>query len=81
MPLSNPTLAEYLSESFTTGKAPTVAAMVVAAVKFRTKLTGTESPVGSATTRVLAGFRHAGRTRGRGQVEGMRWEQDEVRYC
>ncbi len=78
VPLSDPALAEYLSELFEAGKAPAVAALVVAAVKFRAKLTGTESPVGSATTRVLAGFRRAGRTRGRGQVEGVRWEQADA---
>ena len=78
VPLSDPALAEYLSELFEAGKAPAVAALVVAAVKFRAKLTGTEIPVGSATTRVLAGFRRAGRTRGRGQVEGVRWEQADA---
>ena len=78
VPLSDPALAEYLSELFEAGKAPAGAAMVVAAVKFRAKLTGTEIPVGSATTRVLAGFRRAGRTRGRGQVEGVRWEQADA---
>ena len=66
VPLSDPALAEYLSELFEAGKAPAVAALVVAAVKFRAKLTGTEIPVGPATARVLAGFRRAGRTRGRG---------------
>lgn len=78
VPLSDPALAEYLSEVFEAGKAPAVAALVVAAVKFRAKLTGTESPVGPATARVLAGFRRAGRTRGRGQVEGVPWEQADA---
>jgi len=78
VPLSDPALAEYLSELFENGKAPAVAALVVAAAKFRAKLTGMESPVGPATTRVLAGFRRAGRTRGRGQVEGVRWEQADA---
>ena len=50
----------------------------VAAIRFRAKLTGTEIPVGPATARVLAGFRRAGRTRGRGQVEGVRWEQADA---
>ena len=78
VPLTDPALAEYLSGLFETGKAPAVAAMVVAAVKFRSKLTGTEIPVGPATARVLAGFRRAGQTRGRGQVEGVRWEQADA---
>ena len=78
VPLIDPALAEHLSELFEAGKTPAVAALVVAAVKFRAKLTGAESPVGPATTRVLAGFRRAGRTRGRGQVEGVRWEQADA---
>ena len=78
VPLSDPALAEYLSELFEDGKAPAVAALVVAAVKFRAKLAGTDAPVGPATVRVLAGFRRAGRTRGRGQVEGVRWEQADA---
>ena len=78
MALTDTTLADYLSGLFEAGKAPAVAALVVAAVKFRAKLTGTEVPVGAATTRVLAGFRRAGRTRGRGQVEGIRWEQADA---
>ena len=78
VPLSDPALAEYLSELFEDGKAPAVAALVVAAVKFRAKLTRTEIPVGPATARVLVGFRRAGRTRGRGQVEGVRWEQADA---
>lgn len=78
VPLNDSALAAYLSELFETGKAPAVAALVVAAVKFRAKLIGAESPVGAATTRVLAGFRRAGRTRGRGQVEGVRWEQADA---
>ena len=48
------------------------------AVKFRAKLTGRELPVGPATACVLAGFRRAGQARGRGQVEGVRWEQADA---
>ena len=42
--------------------------MVVAAVRFQVRVTGSDSPVGAATDRVLAGFRRAGSDRGRGQV-------------
>ena len=43
-----------------------VAAMAVAAVKFRFRLQGLASPVGPATDRVLAGLRREGKGRGRG---------------
>ena len=76
--LSCPALTEYLSGLFENGKVPAVTAMVVVAVMFRTKLTGAESPVESAMACVLAGFRRAGRTRGRGQVEGVRREQADA---
>ena len=49
--------------------------MVVAAVRFQCRVTGSDSPVGAATDRVLAGFRRAGSDRGRGQVAGVRWGQ------
>ena len=52
--------------------------MVVAAVRFQVRVTGTESPVGPATDRVLAGFRRAGSDRGRGQVAGVRWSQADA---
>ena len=43
--------------------------MVVAAVRFRARLSGLESPTGSATERVLAGFRRKATGRGRGQAK------------
>ena len=49
--------------------------MLVAALRFRARLRGCPSPVGAATTRVLAGFRRLARGRGRGKVTGVRWEQ------
>ena len=40
---------------------------------------GIPSPAGEATTRVLAGFRRAGRARGRGPAAGLvRWEQADA---
>ena len=52
--------------------------MVVAAVRFQCRVTGSDSPVGAATDRVLAGFRRAGSARGRGQVAGVRWGQADA---
>ena len=44
-------------------------------MRLRAKLQGLPSPTGAATDRVLAGFRRAGRGRGRGQVAGIAWAQ------
>ena len=44
-------------------------------VAFPGQMLGYPSPVGAATTRVLAGFRRLARGRGRGKVTGLRWEQ------
>ena len=71
-------LASYLAALFHQGRSPASASMVVAAVRFQAKITGTPSPVGPATDRVLAGFRREGRKRGRGQVEGISWEMADI---
>ena len=68
-------IAAYLSSLYEQGRSAACAAMVVAALRFRARLRGCRSPVGPATTRVLAGFRRLARGRGRGKVTGVRWEQ------
>ena len=76
--LTDATLADYLAHLFELGRSPASAALVVAAVRFQCRATGTESPVGPATDRVLTGFRRAGSARGRGQVAGVRWGQADA---
>ncbi len=78
VPLDDATLAAYLAALFESGRSPATASMVVAAVRFQARLTGSESPVGPRTDRVLAGFRRAARDRGRGQVAGVRWSQADA---
>jgi integrase len=68
-------IAAYLSSLYEQGRSAACAAMLVAALRFRARLRGCPSPVGAATTRVLAGFRRLARGRGRGKVTGVRWEQ------
>ena len=70
-PATDATLAAYLGGLFEQGRAPTTAALAVAAVTFRATLAGT--PVrGPQTDRVLAGFRRDGADRGRGQAAPLR---------
>ena len=73
--LTDASLALYLASVHAAGLSPAVAAMAVAAVKFRFRLQGLASPAGPATDRVLAGLRREGKGRGRGQVEGMRFSE------
>ena len=76
--LTDAMLADYLAHLFEIGRSPASAAMVVAAVRFQVRVTGSDSPVDAATDRVLAGFRRAGSDRGRGQVAGVRWGQADA---
>ena len=73
--LTDASLALYLARLHAAGLSPAVAAMAVAAVKFRCRLQGLASPVGPATDRVLAGLRREGKGRGRGQVDGVRFSE------
>ena len=68
-------VAAYLSRLYEQGRSAACAGMVVAALRFRARLHGRPSPVGAATTRVLAGFRRLAAERGRGKVAGVDWEQ------
>ena len=68
-------VAAYLGELYEEGRSAAVAAMAVAALRFRAKLHGRASPVGPAAERALAGFRRLASERGYGKVAGIRWEQ------
>ena len=69
--LTDMLLSEYLTLCYERGLAPASIAMVPAAVRFSTRLSGLESPIGVLTERTLAGIRREGLNRGRGQVTGI----------
>ena len=71
-PVDDASLAVYLGELFEAGRAPATAALAVAAVRFRAKLTGQPDPAGAATARVLGGYRRTAADRGRGQAAPLR---------
>ena len=77
-PVDDALLAVYLGTIFEAGRAPSTAALAVAAVRFRAKLAGQPSPVGPLSGRVMAGLRREGRDRGRGQVQGLQWGQADT---
>ena len=68
-------VAAYLGDIYEEGRSAAVAAMIIAALRFRARLNARPSPVGPAAERVLAGFRRLAFERGRGQVDGVRWQQ------
>ena len=77
-PLNDSSMADYLSRLFQEGKSASTAGLVFAAARFRARAKGDILPVGPVTERVLAGIRREARSRGRGQVAPMRWEQADA---
>ncbi|MXZ58176.1 MAG: tyrosine-type recombinase/integrase [Rhodothermaceae bacterium] len=75
--LTDQTLARYLAHRYNQGNAPTSCAMIISAVKAAAKLANRTHPVGPLTERTIVGIRRKGRTRGRGQAEGLKWEDTE----
>ena len=76
---SAPTLAEYITRLHHDGKSPSTISQVVAAVKWYSKNKEIDV-VGSITQSTLTGIRREGRGRGRGQVDGIVWNEVE-RVC
>ena len=78
--LSDALLAEYITHLHKAGKTPATIGQAVAAVKWQLKHQLQETfnfPIAQAT---LAGIRREGKERGRGQVDGLIW-QDVERVC
>ena len=78
--LSDNLLAAYLTELHENGKSPSTISQVVAAVKWRLKHEVDEDFAMPITNATLAGIRRDGKARGRGQVDGLIW-QDVERVC
>ena len=78
--LSDALLANYITETHRDGKSPATIAQAVAAVKWQLKHQSQESINFPITQATLAGIRREGRDRGRGQVDGLIW-QDVERVC
>ena len=78
--LSDALLANYITQLHETGKSPATIGQVLAAVKWQLKHQSQESVNFPITQTTLAGIRREGRDRGRGQVDGLIW-QDVERVC
>ena len=78
--LSDALLANYITGLHETGKSPATIGQAVAAVKWQLKHQSQETLNFPVTQATLAGIRRAGKDRGRGQVNGLVW-QDVERVC
>ena len=78
--LSDALLANYITVLHDNGKSPATIGQVVAAVKWQLKHQSQETINFPITQATLAGIRREGRDRGRGQVDGLIW-QDVERVC
>ena len=78
--LSDPLLANYITVLHDNGKSPATIGQILAAVKWQLKHQSQETVNFPITQATLAGIRRAGRDRGRGQVDGLIW-QDVERVC
>ena len=78
--LSDALLAAYITGLHEADKSPATIAQAVAAVKWQFKHQSQESISFPITQATLAGIRREGRDRGRGQVDGLIWQEVE-RVC
>ena len=77
--LSDNLLATYITALYQDGKSPATIGKIVAAVKWTVKNQGVGAKNLSfeITEKALAGIRRKGKGRGRGQVDGITWEEVE----
>ena len=78
--VSDALFANYLTGLHEAGKSPATIGQAVAAVKWQLKHQSQETLNLPITHATLAGIRRAGKDRGRGQVDGLIW-QDVERLC
>ena len=78
--LSDELLATYITTLHKDDKSPATIGQVVSGVKWQLKHQSTEQMNLPITLTTLAGIRREGRDRGRGQVDGLIW-QDVERVC
>ena len=80
--LSDNLLANYITGLYQDGKSPATISKIVAAVKWTAKNhgVGAKNLSFEITEKALAGIRRRGKGRGRGQVDGITWDEVE-RIC
>ncbi len=80
--LSDNLLANYITELYQNGRSPSTISKIVAAVKWMVKnhSVGAKELSFEITEKALAGIRRKGKGRGRGQMDGITWDEVE-RIC
>ena len=78
--LSDALLADYITGLHEAGKSPSTIGQIVAAVRWQFKHQAQQQLSLPVTYATLAGIRREGKDRGRGQVDGITW-QDVDRVC
>ena len=78
--LSDALLANYITNLHEAGKSPATIGQAIAAVKWQLKHQSQEIINFPITQATLAGIRREGRDRGRGQVDGLIWQEVD-RVC
>ena len=80
--LNDNLLANYITELYQNGKSPSTIGKIVAAIKWTVKNhgVGEKNLSFEITEKALAGIRRRGKGRGRGQVDGITWDEVE-RIC
>ncbi len=68
----------WLAALHAQGRALASCALALAAIRFRAKLTGRSDPAEPVSTRILVGIRRDGARRGRGQTDGLTWEDCDL---
>ena len=74
--LNDNLLATYITELYQDGKSPATISKIVAAVKWTVKNRGVDVSF-EITEKALAGVRRKSKGRGRGQVDGITWDEVE----
>ena len=68
-------VSEFLTELFAKGYAPGTIKLFTDALNYHSRMNNCLSPVGEESRRVMRGITREGRNRGRGQPEGLTFEQ------
>lgn len=76
--VNDETLAEFVCVLFDAGKAPGSAAVALSAARWRSFCEDKPDPRGRRCKAALKNFRREGADRGRGQVDGLTWEQVDL---
>ena len=71
-PLTDVTVADYITDRFESGLAPSSIEMILSAIKFASRLSGKSAPLGLLTEKTLNGIRRVGGSEDQGRLQELR---------